>query len=151
MGKSIKLTLPPAISANRYWRSFVPRGHRRAIVVVSDEAKAFKSQVVLIAKQAGIYTPFSGRVQVDCQLYPALPKDAASRIRRRGDGWDDDVRSVDLDNALKVMIDALKGIAYEDDKQVWRINAERMEPTGEARLVVTITPIATNSPQARLV
>jgi crossover junction endodeoxyribonuclease RusA len=151
MGESIKLTFPPAISANRYWRSFVPRGHTRAIVVVSDEAKAFKSQVRWIAKQAGIRTPFSGRVQVDCQLYPAMPKDAASRMRKHGDGWDDDVRSIDLDNALKVTIDALKGIAYEDDKQVWRINAERMEPTGDARMVVTITQIIIDSPQARLI
>lgn len=144
------VTLPWPVSANRYWRSFVPKGHRRAIVTLSDEAKSYKAQVGWMAKAAGLRV-VTGRVQVDCQLYPALPKDAATRMRKLGDGWDDDVRSIDLDNALKVTIDALKGIAYVDDKQVWRIHAERMEPTGEARMVVTITPIITDSPQARLI
>ena len=143
------VTLPWPVSANRYWRSFVPKGHRRAIVTLSDEAKAYKTQVGLMARAAGLRI-ITGRVQVDCQLYPARPKDADKRMRKLGDAWDDDVRSIDLDNALKVTIDALKGIAYEDDKQVWCINAERMEPTGEARMVVTVTPIERDSVQGSL-
>lgn len=134
------VTLPWPVSANRYWRSFVPKGHRRAIVTLSDEAKSYKAQVGWMARAAGLRV-VTGRVHVDCKLYPAMPKDAASRMRKHGDLWDDDVRSIDLDNALKVTIDALKGIAYVDDKQVWRIHAERMEPTGEARMVVTIAGI----------
>lgn len=135
------LTIPYPVSANRYWRSFVPRGHKRAIVVLSDEAKAFKSEVGWIAKAAGIRAPFDGRVAMTIKLYPGLPQDAAKRMRKLGDGWDDRVRSIDLDNALKVLIDSLKGIAYDDDKQVWRIAAERMEPDGQARAVVTVEPI----------
>lgn len=137
----ISLTIPYPVSANRYWRSFVPRGHKRAIVVLSDEAKAFKSEVGWIAKAAGIRAPFDGRVAMTIKLYPGLPQDAAKRMRKLGDGWDDRVRSIDLDNALKVLIDSLKGIAYADDKQVWRIAAERMEPDGQARAVVTVEPI----------
>lgn len=137
----ISLTIPYPVSANRYWRSFVPRGHKRAIVVLSDEAKAFKSEVGWIAKAAGIRAPFDGRVAMTIKLYPGMPQDAAKRMRKLGDGWDDGVRSIDLDNALKVLIDSLKGIAYADDKQVWRIAAERMEPDGQARAVVTVEPI----------
>lgn len=143
------VTLPWPVSANRYWRSFVPQGHRRAIVTLSDEAKAYKAQVGWMARAAGLRI-ITGRVQVDCRLYPARPMDAEKRMRKHGDAWDDDVRSIDLDNALKVTIDALKGIAYEDDKQVWRINAERMEPTGEARMVVSVTPIERISLQESL-
>lgn len=135
------LTIPYPVSANRYWRSFVPRGHKRAIVVLSDEAKSFKSEVGWLAKSAGIRSPFEGRVAVTIQLYPGKPQDAAKRINKLGEGWDDGVRSIDLDNALKVLIDSLKGIAYHDDKQVWRIAAERMEPDGQARAVVTVEPI----------
>lgn len=137
----ITLTIPYPVSANRYWRSFVPRGHKRAIVVLSDEAKSYKSEVGWIAKSAGIPAPLSGRVAMTIKLYPGLPKDAEKRMRKLGDGWDDGVRSIDLDNALKVLIDSLKGIAYADDKQVWRIAAERMEPDGQARAVVTVEPI----------
>jgi crossover junction endodeoxyribonuclease RusA len=44
----------------------------------------------------------------------------------------------------------MKGIAFEDDAWVRRILAERAEPDGEARLVVTITAIATAAPQQEL-
>jgi len=72
-------------------------------------------------------------------------------MRKLGEGWDDNVRSLDLDNALKVTIDALKGIAYVDDAQVWRLSAERMEPDGEARIEVSVRPIAVQqSPQTSL-
>jgi crossover junction endodeoxyribonuclease RusA len=142
------IRLPWPVSANRYWRSFVPRGKSRAIVVLSDEAKSYKAQVGwMIAKQAGMRSPHQGRVHLLCRLYPSLPKDAAQRMRKLGEGWDDTVRSLDLDNALKVTIDALKGIAYQDDAQVWRISAERMEPDGEARIEVCVLPIALTVPQ----
>ena len=38
----------------------------------------------------------------------------------------------------------------EDDKWVRRIEAERAEPDGEARLVVRIWPLAVITPQASL-
>lgn len=151
MGESvITFTLPYPVSSNRYWRSYVPKGHRRAIVVLSDEAKSYKSQVGWIAKTSGLRNPFMGRVHVHVELFPAKPMDAEKRMRKLGDGWDDNVRSIDLDNALKVTIDALKGIAYADDRQIWRLTAERMEPDGEARAVVGVAPIVQASPQLEL-
>ena len=49
-----------------------------------------------------------------------------------------------------LLLDALKGVAIEDDKWVRRIEAERAEPDGEARLVVRIWPLAVITPQASL-
>ena len=49
----ITLTLPYPVSANVYWRSFVPRGHSRAIVTLSDEAKAYKAAVGKLVREAG--------------------------------------------------------------------------------------------------
>lgn len=148
---AIVLTLPYPISANRYWRSFVPRGHQRAIVTLSDEAKSYKAEVAWTAKAAGIRTPLAGRVAVALQLYPKRPQDWAKRAARAPLNWDDDVQCIDLDNARKVLYDALKGIAFEDDRWIRRDSGERMEPDGEARVVVTITPLALPaSPQAEL-
>ncbi|MDE2097789.1 MAG: RusA family crossover junction endodeoxyribonuclease [Patescibacteria group bacterium] len=137
----IELKLPWPVSANRYWRSFVPKGHRRAIVVLSDEAKLYKRQVSEIAMVSGMGKCLEGRVLVEVKLFPAHPQDAARRMRKLGERWDDTVRSIDLDNALKVTIDALKGIAYHDDNQVWKLSAQRMEPIGEACAVVTVSKI----------
>ena len=49
---------------------------------------------------------------------------------------------MDLDNTIKVTLDALKNLAFEDDKWVWGIVAEKMEPDQrEGRLVISIWPI----------
>lgn len=135
----IVLELPYPVSANRYWRSFVPRGQQRAIVVLSDEAKAYKQQVGWLAHQAGVRKPIAGRVQVEIALYPQRPQDWARRARRDPLAWDDTVQCLDLDNANKVLLDALNGIAIDDDRWVHRLVAQRMEPDGEGRVVVTIT------------
>jgi crossover junction endodeoxyribonuclease RusA len=147
----IELTLPYPISANRYWRSFVPRGQTRAIVVLSDEAKAYKEEVGWMVRKAGVSTPIAGRVQIAIQLYPKRPQDWARRARLDPVAWDDGVQCLDLDNANKVLLDAIKGIAIEDDRWVRRLYSERMEPDGEARVVVRITPLVLPAqPQASL-
>jgi crossover junction endodeoxyribonuclease RusA len=147
----IKLVLPYPISANRYWRSFVPRGHQRAIVTLSDEAKSYKQQVGWMCKAAGIKQPIRGRVHIDIQLYPKRPLDWAKRAAKNPGSWDDDVQCLDLDNVNKVLFDALKGIAIEDDKWVRRLTSERMEPDGEARVVLVIRQMQAVGPQASLI
>lgn len=135
----IRLVLPYPISANVYWRSYASGG--RAIVTVSKEAQEYRSQVNLLCWQAGIREPIIGRVSISIRLYPQRPLDWAKRARKDPAGWDDGVRCIDLDNANKVLLDSLKGVAIEDDKWVRRISSERMEPDGDARVVVTIEQI----------
>lgn len=141
-------TLPWPVSANVYWRTRVVKGV--AMTYVSAEAKAFKEQVGWLLKAAGCVRPIEGRVAVSLTLYPHRPLDWQKRQRKLGAQWDDSVRSIDLDNAIKVTLDAMKGIAFEDDAWVRRITAERAEPDGEARVIVTITPIVVEQPQAGL-
>lgn len=146
----IELTLPYPISANRYWRSYVPRGKSRAMTVLSDEAKAYKRDAAWLARKQGLRQPIDGRVMLTVRLYPKRPQDAAKRAARDPMGWDDSVQCLDLDNSLKVLIDALKGIAFADDRWVWRIDAQRMEPDGDARVVVGIAPVGRACPQPAL-
>ncbi len=146
--KPITLTLPPSISANLYWRTRVIKGV--AMTYVSKEAKAYKEQVGWLLKGAGFIKPIEGRIAVKLTMYPHRPLDWQKRVKKLGAAWDDGVRSIDLDNAIKVTLDAMKGIAFIDDVWVRQITAERMEPDGEARVVVTITSIATEQPQLGL-
>lgn len=118
---------------------------------VSPEAKAYKAQVGWLAKAAGICKPITGRVAVSYVLFPKRPQDWVKRAKQDPIGWDDTVSCLDLDNANKVLMDALKGVVFEDDKWVRRIEAERAEPDGEARLEVTIRQMTSESPQASLV
>ena len=120
----------------------MPKGFKAPVTVVSAEAKSYKSQVGWIAKSAGIRTPIAGRVAIDLKLYPKRPQDWQKRAQRDPHGWDDTVQCLDLDNARKVLYDALKGVVIDDDKWIRRDSGERMEPDGEARVVVTITQLA---------
>ena len=149
----ITLTLPYPISANRYWATRVINkgGKSMALTYVTAEAKAFKEAVGWLARKAGIHAPIKGRVSVHIQLYPHRPLDYQKRMRLDPLYWADTVQRLDLDNARKVVNDALKDIVFEDDKYIWRDSGEVMEPDGrEACLVVTITPLAVAQPQGSL-
>lgn len=104
----IRLVLPYPVSANRYWATTARGG--RAITYVTAEAKAFKRETMFCANAAGCYHPSTKPVSLWITL---VPKNGVC---------------MDLDNALKVTIDALKGVLYVDDSQVWRIHAARSEP-----------------------
>jgi crossover junction endodeoxyribonuclease RusA len=101
-------------------------------------------------KRAGITAPFAGRVAVDVELYPHRPQDWQRRAKRNPEAWDDDVQCIDLDNANKVLLDSLKGLVFHDDKWVRKLFGERMEPDGEARVVVTVTQISAERAQSSL-
>lgn len=136
----IRLILPYPVSANVYWRSFVPRGASRAVTTLSAEAKEYRADVQRIAMAAGV-RPIDGRLHMHIDLYPQRPQDWAKRAARNPATWDDGVRCIDLSNARKVLEDALQGIAYGNDSRIWGESGERMEPDGEARVVVTIRPL----------
>lgn len=92
----IWLPWPP--SANRYWR------HYRGRMVVSAEAKAYQELAWVDAWAAGL-RPIDEPVGLECVFCPP------------------DQRRRDLDNCLKVLIDALQGVAYHDDRQIIELHA----------------------------
>lgn len=145
----IVITLPYPLSANRYWRP-VPIG-KHITIVPTKEAKQYRKDVAALCSAAGVREAITGRVSIDVRLYPHRPLDWAKRVRQFGATWDDTVQCIDIDNANKVLLDALKGVAIEDDKWVRRLTAERMEPDGQARVVVTIHRLSVPVvPQANL-
>ncbi len=100
------LRLPYPISSNRYWR------HSGSSTYISGEAKDYKRAVVLIAKYAGL-EPLFGVVAVDITFHPKTTKAGATSKQR-----------LDLDNVIKVTLDALQGVAYHNDSQVNYLTAE---------------------------
>lgn len=147
----MKLVLPYPISANEYWATVVPPGAKFSNTYVTHEARRYKRDVRIAAYDQGVREQIRGRVFVGIQLYPHRPVDWEKRARKDPMNWDDNVRCLDLDNARKVLLDALKNTAFADDCWVWRDAGERMEPDAEgARVVVTIEPIVRISPQPAL-
>lgn len=147
----MKLVLPYPISANRYWQHGTAGKPPHVVTFVSKEAKVYKNLVRIAAYEQGCRKPIRGRVRVALELYPHQPVDWQKRARRDPMNWDDDVQCIDLDNARKVLDDALIGVAYVDDAWIWESAGKRMEPDAQgARVVVTIEPIVRVSPQPAL-
>ena len=115
----ITLRLPPAVSANRYWRSFVPKGGTRAIVTRSPEAKQFIAECGWIARAHGC-RPTSKPIDLHIVL---IPKNGVV---------------MDLGNCEKIVSDALQGIVYDNDKQIKRILLEYGNADGKGGLIVRI-------------
>lgn len=109
----IKLTLPLAPSANRYWRHF------RGRTVVSAEAREYKETVGWICREHGI-EPLEGDVVLTLDVY---------RARKAGD----------LDNKIKCCLDALNSHTWHDDKQIVEIHARRFDDKKNPRIEVTVT------------
>ncbi|HGM0383540.1 RusA family crossover junction endodeoxyribonuclease [Neisseria gonorrhoeae] len=117
----IRLILPYPVSANRYWRIWGNRAVRSA------EAAAYRETVRRIAQGAGAM-PSEGAVAVYVRLIPKANKDGGANKT-----------VIDLDNALKVTLDALQGVAYHNDRQVRRIAAEYGgEPVAGGGLAVEV-------------
>jgi crossover junction endodeoxyribonuclease RusA len=149
----IQLTLPYPISANRYWETRVIKakatGRMMAMTYVSKEAKEFKEHVGWLARAAGVRAPIGGRVAITYTLHPHRPLDYLRRMKRDPAGWEDTVQCIDLDNAQKVLLDALKGVVIEDDRWVRSISAARGVPIEGGCLIVTVSPVTVVVEQAQ--
>lgn len=106
------MVLPVPPSANRYWRNI------RGRMVVSVEAQNYKSLVHLACAQLNPIE--KGRdVAISFTFYRAQ-------------------KSGDLDNRIKVILDAMNNVAYEDDKQIVEIHAKRADDKDNPRIVLEV-------------
>lgn len=110
MIRRLTLAFPP--SANDYWR------HNRGITHRSQQAKNYIAYVDLVCRNLGM-APVDGEVSLRLQFFrPA--------------------RRMDLDNMLKVLLDALQGFGYHNDSQVVEIHAQRFEDKQNPRVELEI-------------
>ena len=147
----IELTLPYPISNNRYKAPrIVPASRGKPAFIhwyLTKEAQAYKAEVKAIAQRAGV-RPILGPVEYEFELYPHLPQDWKKRAKLDPVWWDMTVQCLDLDNARKVLLDALNGIAWTDDSRIRKDPGEIMVPDGgQERCVIRIKPYERKSPQ----
>lgn len=101
--EAIELPVPP--SANMYWRdrAVVRKGGGKPFVqrYLTKEAVDYKATVKVMAWNAGWRIPIPRPTEVAVSLV-----------------WYRKARRGDLSNRLKVLEDALEGVAYENDSQI---------------------------------
>lgn len=114
----IELKLPYPVSSNKYWRRSGHKMHRSA------EAKSFIEEVKWIAKSKKA-VPTKSHYSLNIKLHPKMNKDGSTNKT-----------VVDIDNALKVTLDALEGVIYENDNQVKQISIKYAEAVQGGALTV---------------
>ena len=120
---TIKLTLPYPVSANLYWRTAVVGGKVRTYR--SKDANEYRHAVQWFGKEERV-KPHDGDCSIELIVHPRMTvNNKASRI------------VIDIDNAIKVTLDALEGVLYHNDNQVKELSASYGEPvTGGALTVI---------------
>lgn len=116
MPEPIKMTLPYPPALNNLYLTVMMKG--RPVRVPSPRAKAYKKDVQKIATPV-FRQLILGEVGITFRLY---------RPRRVGD----------LDGYFKAIFDALTGIAWVDDGQITKIDAERFEDKIDPRVEIEI-------------
>ena len=100
--------------------------HFNGRAVKSAEAREYQHNASRMAVAMGCGGPMTGKVEACIRLHPKKPQ-RASRVP---------ARSIDLDNAAKIALDALNGVAWVDDRQIERLTIIRGEPVPGGALVV---------------
>ena len=118
----MKLTLPVPPSANLYWRDRVLRTKTGEYVVQRYKTAEAREYQELVAN-----TAFGS-----CRMIPK-PRDVVLRLT-----WYREAKRGDLDNRLKVILDALQGTAYENDSQIAEIHAFREEDKAKPRVELEV-------------
>lgn len=112
----MRLTLPFPPSANAYWRSVNGR------VLLSKEARTYRDRCTFAAALQWKAGMIHGELRVHADVY--FPN-------RRGD----------LDNRSKQILDALNGIAWVDDSQIYDLRLVRHLSKENPRVEITIEAI----------
>jgi Holliday junction resolvase len=110
---SVTFSLPYPLSVNHLYPTV--NGRR----IKSEEGKQYMEQAGTIARRY-VSQPITGPVAVQI-LY--CPKNQAG---------------LDLDNVCKVVLDALTGVCWHDDRQINRLSIERGEVVKGGDLTITI-------------
>lgn len=112
-----------------------PRFTRSGHTYTPDRTAEYEERVKLAYKQAG-GGKLSGFVSADICAVFAVPKSHTKAQRAAALNASFAPKKPDCDNIAKIILDALNGIAYDDDAQIVKLRVEKRYGTTERVLVV---------------
>lgn len=104
---------------------------RGSFVKAYDPAKSkdYKAYVKLVAAAAmneRSLKPLDGAISVDIKAFVSVPKSKSKKFREAALIWEiRPTKKPDCDNIAKILLDAMTGIVYEDDKQIVKLSVEK--------------------------
>lgn len=121
MGKVISLTVPgPPVGKAR---PRVTRTH----TYTPKKTKVYEARVAgLLSEQCPGFVPLTGSLSMKLMIMCPVPKSASKSLKRcMLAGKIRPTKKPDIDNIIKIIGDALNGVAYEDDKQIVDVIAHK--------------------------
>lgn len=113
--------LPPSVN-HAYYHVRMRSG--RIIKVKTKEAKVFVEKVKTVAKELNLVM-IPKTVKIGMQVYYFVA----------------DNRKHDIDNLNKVMIDALQGIVFEDDNQIYLLHCRKYKEDNKHGVEIILEPL----------
>lgn len=106
-----------------------PRFSKTGHAYTDSETRAYEKKIEAYYRKAlGAFRwPDSEFISVDITAYYPIPKSAtkAATAAMRA-GQVPPSRKPDIDNVMKIVLDALNGVAYKDDSRVVRVEAQKV-------------------------
>lgn len=117
-----------------------PRFTKQGRTYTDSETKAYEQKIVAYYRNAfgSFRWPDAAFIRVKVIAYYQIPKSATkSAIATMRAGVTYPARKPDIDNVLKIVLDALNGVAYKDDSRVIGVEAEKAYST-TPRIVIEL-------------
>lgn len=121
-------------------KAHIVKGH--PVIYTPKETKAFENHVATeYMSQGGFKFDADLPLRIVIRVFQAIPK-ATSKAKRLKMLANDirPTKKPDIDNIGKIVMDALNGVAYEDDRQVVEMNVTKFYGT-EDQMEVTIREV----------
>ncbi len=84
------------------------------------------------------YEPLEGRIAVKIEAYFDIPKSTSKKDKKLiEDGILSPTKKPDIDNIVKIILDALNKMAFKDDNQITKLEVEKLYGN-EEKIVVKV-------------
>jgi Holliday junction resolvase RusA-like endonuclease len=139
--KEIKITVPYPISTNdylgwmvagsggkRFCKSYVKKTTEEFKELCADELKKEVARMNQELDDKIVLPVKNIKFEAHVIVYPKLPKAWKKLQKEDPDNWELKIKTIDIDNSLKVLFDSFNNVLYGDDRKIWRIVVERGYP-----------------------
>lgn len=115
-------------------------------ITYTPETTASYENLVKVLYMQEHQTKLKGELEARIMAYMTIPK-STSKVKRQKmlDGAIRPTKKVDVDNIAKIILDALNGLAYDDDKQIVSLRVEKYysnEPSVEIEIEQILNKIS---------
>lgn len=121
------IALQYPLSVNRYWT--VSPGSHSITPTIAGRAWKQAARALALSQGAQHQRIAAGPVAAEIVLLPRKNKDSAATAVR-----------LDLDNCLKIALDAMQGVLFTDDRQVVELQARVGSAVADGALMVRVRP-----------